>query len=148
MIVEPQADGLYLDVALRAAPRHPATRRASRRGSGQALLEVARSLLATPYEWGGTTVRGIDCSGLVQTSLRSLGALVPRNADQQEVVGSAVVPGAELLAGDLLCFGDHIAIVAAPGRIVHAYGPAGAVIEDTLPARPRRAHPGRAAPFA
>src|SRR5207247_1259750 len=47
-------------------------------------VEEARSYLGAPYEWGGLTEKGIDCSGLVHMAYRRLGRLVPRDADQQE----------------------------------------------------------------
>ena len=43
-------------------------------------IEEARRYLGAPYEWGGMTERGIDCSGLVHMAYRGLGRLVPRDA--------------------------------------------------------------------
>ena len=50
-------------------------------------VEHARKLLGAPYEWGGMTSAGIDCSGLVHMAFRACGRLVPRDADQQEEAG-------------------------------------------------------------
>ena len=114
-IVEPEADGLYLGTWL-SAPRRGTRPLAERRAAatGEALLEVARSLLATPYEWGGTTVRGIDCSGLVQTSLRSLGTLVPRNADQQRWSEAPSRPGRS--CSPATCSASATTLRSPPGR--------------------------------
>ena len=54
-------------------------------------LELAHTYVGSPYEWGGLTRRGIDCSGLVHIAFRLAGRLVPRDAWQQEAVGH---PGA------------------------------------------------------
>jgi hypothetical protein len=84
-------------------------------------LQFARTLLGTPYLWGGMTSEGIDCSGLVHMSFRATGRLVPRDADQQEDAGTRV---AEPEPGDLLTYGDktadHIAFWLGDGRILHA----------------------------
>jgi gamma-D-glutamyl-L-lysine dipeptidyl-peptidase len=94
----------------------------------------ARSYLGAPYEWGGLTERGIDCSGLVHMAYRRLGRLVPRDADQQEAAGEPVPPGG-LRRGDLVCYGDHIAFWLGAGRILHATGREGvrAVVEEEHP---------------
>jgi gamma-D-glutamyl-L-lysine dipeptidyl-peptidase len=98
-------------------------------------VEEARAYLGCPYEWGGMTERGIDCSGLVHMAYRRLGRLVPRDADRQEEAGSPVAVG-DLRRGDLVCYGDHVAFWLGDGRILHATGRDGvrAVIEEQHPA--------------
>ena len=97
-------------------------------------VEEARAYLGCPYEWGGMTERGIDCSGLVHMAYRRLGRLVPRDADQLEDAGTEVEAG-ELRRGDLVCYGDHIAFWLGDGRILHATGREGvrAVVEEEHP---------------
>jgi gamma-D-glutamyl-L-lysine dipeptidyl-peptidase len=94
----------------------------------------ARALLGTPYEWGGLSERGIDCSGLVHLAYRRAGRLVPRDAWQQEEAGSPVASD-DLRPGDLVTYGDaaradHIAFWLGDGRILHASGGAGGVVEE------------------
>jgi gamma-D-glutamyl-L-lysine dipeptidyl-peptidase len=88
------------------------------RSDGDPVLE-ARAYLGAPYEWGGMTDRGIDCSGLVHMAYRRLGRLVPRDSDQQEAAGREVAE-AELRPGDLVCYDGHIAFWLGGGRILHA----------------------------
>jgi cell wall-associated NlpC family hydrolase len=97
-------------------------------------VEEARAYLGCPYEWGGMTERGIDCSGLIHMAYRRLGRLVPRDADQQEEAGTAVA-SEDLRRGDLVCYGDHIAFWLGDGRILHATGREGvrAVVEEEHP---------------
>ena len=95
-------------------------------------VEEARAYLGAPYEWGGMTERGIDCSGLVHMAYRSLGRLVPRDSDEQEAAGEPIEQG-DLRRGDLVCYDAHIAFWLGDGRILHASGPAGAVVEEPHP---------------
>ena len=101
-------------------------------------VEAARSYLGAPYEWGGMTGRGIDCSGLVHMAYRRAGRLVPRDAHQQEAAATAI-DEADARPGDLVCFGQrgkahHIAFWLGDGRVLHAAGRDGvnAVVEEPL----------------
>ena len=86
-------------------------------------LEAARSFLGAPYEWGGMSERGIDCSGLVHMAFRRTGRLVPRDAHEQEEAGEGVRED-ELQPGDLVTYGgdlaDHVAFWLGDGRILHS----------------------------
>jgi hypothetical protein len=103
--------------------------------TGEAPLDVARTFLGTPYEWGGLTAAGIDCSGLVHLAYRLCGVVVPRDADQQQGAGTEV---AEPEPGDCITYGapaDHIAFWVGGGAILHSTGREGGlvVVEEPEP---------------
>ena len=70
-------------------------------------VEEARAYLGAPYEWGGMTERGIDCSGLIHMAYRRLGRLVPRDADQQEAA-AAPIAEADEVTGACVRFVDRL----------------------------------------
>src|SRR5262245_21182767 len=116
-------------------------------------VSLARTFLGSPYEWGGLSARGIDCSGLVHLAYRLAGLAVPRDAWQQEEAGEPVATGAEQ-AGDIATYGearaDHVACWLGPGLILHATGRDGlGVVEESEPEelRGRRRHVVRLSGF-
>jgi cell wall-associated NlpC family hydrolase len=68
----------------------------------------------TPYLWGGTSKRGIDCSAFVQTVMyQALGVTLPRTSLEQSSVGEPVEK-ADLKFGDLVFFDTM-----RKGRVTH-----------------------------
>jgi SH3-like domain-containing protein len=84
-------------------------------------LKTAESFIGVPYLWGGTTALGLDCSGLVQQVYRLNRVALPRDADQQAVLGRRVD---EARAGDLMFFGaervTHVALATSASEFIHA----------------------------
>ena len=75
-------------------------------------VTVAERFLGVPYLWGGKTVLGLDCSGLVQIALTACGVACPRDSDMQEAaVGTPLdraAGSAGLKRGDLIFWKDHV----------------------------------------
>lgn len=87
---------------------------------------VAEQFLNTPYLWGGTSGFGIDCSGLVQLSMRMAGKSVLRDTSmQEETIGEPLDPGADFenaRRGDLVFWKGHVAIMTSANEMIHANG--------------------------
>jgi cell wall-associated NlpC family hydrolase len=138
VVVVPQAADRYMGTWLPAPGlRTEPLAAARRKASGESIAEAALMFLGAPYEWGGVTVEGLDCSGLVQAVFRRFGTLLPHNAELQQEAGEEV-PYEQARAGDLLCYGDHVAVYLGDDRIVHASKDPGRVLEEEHPPELRK----------
>ena len=87
-------------------------------------VAVAERFLGVPYLWGGKTMLGLDCSGLVQIALAACGISCPRDSDmQEEALGSPIAAAtdrSDLKRGDLVFWTGHVAIVRDRANFLHA----------------------------
>lgn len=86
---------------------------------------LARHFLGARYRWGGTTSRGFDCSGFVQTMFRRVGVNLPHSAREQFKIGKPV-KRSELRPGDRVYFhtyssgASHAGIYTGDNKFIHA----------------------------
>ncbi len=107
------------------------------------IIKVARSYIGTPYRYGGSTRRGMDCSGLLYISFEVANIKLPRTSNEQANYGQEVRL-ANLSPGDLVFFAErkgsnqisHVGMVTEVGgrnevKFIHASTSRG-VIEDNF----------------
>jgi cell wall-associated NlpC family hydrolase len=86
---------------------------------------VAEMFRHVPYYWGGKSVHGLDCSGLVQLALEASGKQALRDTDMQEkTVGEALKVNDldSLQRGDLVFWKGHVGIMTDAETLLHANG--------------------------
>lgn len=89
--------------------------------TGETLIETSKTLMGIPYLWGGTSAKGVDCSGYTKTIFFLNGIILPRDASQQIHTGVEVDSTRNfenLIPGDLLFFGRK-ATATSPERVIH-----------------------------
>ena len=75
----------------------------AKRARLEVLITTARSYTGTPYKWGGTTRAGMDCSGLLLNSFKSINYNIPRTSAEQSKTGKKVGKSS-IQVGDLVFF--------------------------------------------
>ena len=94
---------------------------------GGGLATHAMQYLGAPYLWGGKTIFGIDCSGLIQIIFRMTGLWLPRDASQQALIGRQITFNMAA-ANDIAFFSNdsgkiiHAGILCNTNSIIHASG--------------------------
>ncbi len=91
------------------------------------LVKVAKSFVGAPYQYGGETVRGLDCSAFVKKIYEIFDVQLPRSAREQFRVGNRVSKD-ELSVGDLVFFRTkrsaghptHVGIYIGDGNFIHS----------------------------
>jgi len=104
--------------------------------SQESLMKTSKSLMGLPYLWGGTSSKGVDCSGFTKTIYFLNGMVIPRDASQQIHVGELSDDKKnfdDLQPGDLLFFGVpatdrnkervvHVGMWIGNNEFIHASG--------------------------
>ena len=96
--------------------------------SREVIIELATSLLAVPYLWGGKSSFGYDCTGFVQMVLKTAGIHIQRDTSLQiknKELKKINIDDTE--PGDLLFFlennrTNHVAFLIGDGKIIHCSG--------------------------
>lgn len=121
-----------IDTGRRAAPRTGMV------GSDHAVVSTVRSVLGTPYAWGGDSPReGFDCSGLMYWAFRQHGVNIPRVSWEQIRAGRKV-SRADVRGGDLVFFdtgqkrGFHVGLATGRGTFLHSPKSGSRVAESSL----------------
>ena len=116
-----------LEIALADGTRGTVPLPASSTGSSlrDRIVETARGFLGVPYVWGGTSSRGLDCSGLTWLVYRMNGITIPRDGTPQYNYGEKI-SAKRLQPGDLVFFStfkpgpSHVGIYMGASRFIHA----------------------------
>ncbi|MFH1080219.1 MAG: NlpC/P60 family protein [Pseudomonadota bacterium] len=104
----------------------------------QLFARVAMGFLGAPYRFGGSSVRGLDCSAFVKKIYAFFNISLPRTAREQARIGKRI-SRSDLEVGDLVFFNTrrrafgHVGIYIGNNEFVHASaGRTRAVKVDTL----------------
>jgi len=97
------------------------------------IISDAKKMMGTPYLWGGNSTKGNDCSGFTQTVFKANNIQIPRDARQQALIGTPILPSQDwsnILPGDLLFFGredkvTHVGISLGQKDFIHQGGKVG-----------------------
>lgn len=91
------------------------------------LVETAKSLVGTPYVWGGSTASGFDCSGFIYYVYNQAGIKIPRTNTTGYDARSYDVNSPQV--GDLVFFENtyrpgisHMGIYIGNNQFIHAGG--------------------------
>ena len=94
---------------------------------------VAENFIGAPYLWGGRTISGIDCSGVVQAALIAGGFKCPRNSgDIEKSIGKRVSRKGGLTCGDLVFWKGHVGIMTGSVNVLHATTHSMRVVVESL----------------
>lgn len=94
----------------------------------ESLVETAKKFLNVPFLWGGRSFFGVDDSGFVQLLYKIHGIHLPRDPENQALLGTSRDFVEESEAGDLAFFEDsegninHVGLVLSPFELIHANG--------------------------
>ncbi|MBX2856979.1 MAG: C40 family peptidase [Rhodobacteraceae bacterium] len=102
-------------------------------------VSAAERFEGAPYLWGGETLQGIDCSGLIQTALEAGGRACPRDSDMQMAeLGEPIDVDGPLRRGDIIGWRGHIGVMLDETVLLHATGAFMACVRESLEAARRR----------
>lgn len=106
----------------------------------ESIVDYAKTFEGTKYKYGGTTNKGMDCSGLVYTSFKKEEIVLPRTSRAMSTQGKTI-PLKNIEIGDLVFFKtnknrnvvNHVGLVVETDneiRFIHASTSRGVIVSS------------------
>lgn len=97
------------------------------------IINEAKQWIGTPYQYGGESKKGADCSGFVMAVFQNAGIDLPRTS-QQQFSYVQLINNREREAGDLVFFKKnnrifHVGIYLGDNYMIHASSSKGVIIQ-------------------
>lgn len=104
----------------------------------QEIVNHAKTLLGTPYVWGGRSPNGSDCSGTTNIALGAQGFEIPRDAEPQHRSSNKLSSGKELQPADLIFLArdeageriNHVMMYIGAGKMIESVGSAASSMKE------------------
>ena len=125
----------YKPSAINTNPEHKTSTSEQTSSRLQKLYTQYKNWKGTPYQYGGLSQDGVDCSGFVHQTYRSLFNISLARSTKDQVTQGRRVYMNELSAGDLVFFKTglnvrHVGIYLEKGKFAHASTSKGVMISS------------------
>ncbi len=103
-------------------------------------LQLAENMIDIPYVWGGRSSQGIDCSALLQITIRNGGIKIPRNTQEQinffsmsrnfksHIINKKTIYD----KGSIIFWDGHVGFLLNKNKLLHANGHHMKVVKESI----------------
>ncbi len=105
----------------------------------ETIIKSAKTFLGVPHKMGGTSAKGIDCSGLVMIAHKHNQVTLPHSSNEQARYGTIILSIEKLKRGNLVFFHStyntsnlvtHSGIYLGEGTFIHVSTKNGVIVSD------------------
>lgn len=103
----------------------------------KSIVDDSTQYLGIPYQWGGTTTAGFDCSGFVYYLYSTHGVSITRSTSTQMYTWGTSVEVDQLMPGDLVFYAltgtgqvSHVGLYLGNGQFISALSSKGIAIQS------------------